>query len=373
MFFIRPATIDDVPTLLKLAKTVHFINLPADRDIIAAKVGRSRRSFAGQATDPREREFMFVLEDLDSENVVGTSAVRSCVSWPGHPHCFFQVRKRKHWSDDLQTGIEHVTVQMKTDESGPSEVGGLILAPGYRGHPEKLGSLLSLVRFHFVGLHREWFSERLIAEMMGALTPDSGNLLWEYLGRRFINLSYSEADRFNQHSKEFMTELFPKIEIYTSLLPPEARNLIGKVGEETKAAKAMLEKLGFRHEGQVDPFDGGPYLVANRDEISLVTSSRTMTLGDPAEAYPLHGFVSFDGDLGYRALRTRLAIHGDVVSIPPDFAGAIGAEPGDLIGVTPVPAASGPAPARANGKRNLGGKDGAKPVRRKRAGAQRNA
>ena len=46
MFVIRQAMPDDVPTLLKLARMVHFINLPADQDIIAAKVARSRRSFA---------------------------------------------------------------------------------------------------------------------------------------------------------------------------------------------------------------------------------------------------------------------------------------------------------------------------------------
>jgi arginine N-succinyltransferase len=367
MFFIRPATIDDLSTLLKLAKMVHFINLPADRDIIAAKISRSRRSFAGQAEDPREREFMFVLEDLDSENVVGTAAVRSCVSWPGHPHCFFQVRKRKHWSDDLQTGIEHVTVQLQADESGPSEVGGLILAPGYRGHAEKLGSLLSLIRFHFIGLHKEWFSPRLIAEMMGALAPDSGNLLWEYLGRRFINLSYTEADRFNQHSKEFMTSLFPKTEIYASLLPPEARNLIGKVGEETRPAKAMLEKLGFKHEGHVDPFDGGPYLVAQRDEISLVRNTSTMTLGDPAERHDLQGFVSFESDMGYRALRTAYSVHGDVIAIPPEAAGAIGAHAGDLIGVTPTGKTSSPAaePKRASTGRTAGGRKVAATTRRR--------
>ena len=64
MFVIRPAILDDLPTLLKLAKMVHFINLPADRDLLSAKIGRSRRSFAGEVDDIREREFMFVLEDL---------------------------------------------------------------------------------------------------------------------------------------------------------------------------------------------------------------------------------------------------------------------------------------------------------------------
>ena len=61
MFLIRPATIEDAPTLLKLAKMVHFINLPADPEIIRDKIVRSRKSFAGEPDSPQEREFMFVL------------------------------------------------------------------------------------------------------------------------------------------------------------------------------------------------------------------------------------------------------------------------------------------------------------------------
>jgi len=55
MFVIRPAILDDLPTLLKLAKMVHFINLPADKELLAAKIGRSRRSFAGEVEDIRQR------------------------------------------------------------------------------------------------------------------------------------------------------------------------------------------------------------------------------------------------------------------------------------------------------------------------------
>ena len=46
MFVMRRANLDDVPTLLKLAKMVHFINLPADKDIIADKAMWSEECFA---------------------------------------------------------------------------------------------------------------------------------------------------------------------------------------------------------------------------------------------------------------------------------------------------------------------------------------
>ena len=167
MFVIRQASVDDAPTLLKLAKMVHFINLPADPDIINSKIIRSRRSFAGQVPSEREREFMFVLEDTDTGNVIGTASIISCISWPGRPHTFLNVRKREYYSEDLQTGHVHTTLQLGVDETGPSEIGGLILSPSYRGHSQRLGAQLSLIRFHFIALHPSWFSDR-----MPKLSPD---------------------------------------------------------------------------------------------------------------------------------------------------------------------------------------------------------
>jgi arginine N-succinyltransferase len=343
MFVIRHAHLEDAPTLLKLAKMVHSNNLPADADILRTKLMRSRDSFMGKTRSPLEREFIFALEDTDTGNLIGTSSIMSCISSPGRPHLYFLVRKKEHFSEDLATGAVHVTLQLGTDETGPTEIGGLILQPAYRGHKAKLGVLLSLIRFQFMALHKEWFSERVIAEMAAPLTPDSRNTLWEYLGRRFINLEYAEADRFCRHSKEFITSLFPKGEVYASLLPPEARNLIGKVSSEAQPAKVMLESLGFRYMGHCDPFDGGPYLEANLSEIPLVQATRKATLGAPdtTREYPSDGFVSFTGPSGFRGVRTGYAesADGKTIFIPADKHLLMGAQAGDVVAVTPRAAA----------------------------------
>ena len=52
MFRIRHAIQSDVGILLKLAKMVHFINLPADKDAIAEKIRRSRASFTVRGDTP---------------------------------------------------------------------------------------------------------------------------------------------------------------------------------------------------------------------------------------------------------------------------------------------------------------------------------
>lgn len=336
MFRIRQAVSEDSSTLLKLAKMVHFINLPSDPDIINAKLARSRRSFAGRAVNDQEREFMFVLEDTDTGNIVGTSSIISTISWPGHPHTYFQVAKHEYYSEDLQTGQVHTTLQLGIDETGPSEIGGLILGPSYRGHKAKLGMQLSLIRFHFLGLHREWFSKRILAEMMGPLTPDSRNLLWEYLGRRFINLSFTEADRFCQRSKEFITSLFPKSEIHVSLLPPEARNLLGRVGKETEPARRLLERIGFKYDGQIDPFDGGPYLQANVDDIELVTTTKQYKFTGTADKLTDMGFVSAHDESGFRALRTEFSLSKNDLCISQEAADLLKIEPGAALGFTPL-------------------------------------
>ena len=334
MFVIPQAPLDDLPPPLKLAKMVHFINLPADKDLLAEKIQASRLSFNGKEAHARDREWMFVLEDTSSGAVVGTSALIGCISWHGHPHLYFQVRKREHYSKDLGTGQVHVTIQLGSDETGASEVGGLILSPGYRGHPEKLGALLSLVRFHFIGLHRAKFSPVILAEMMGALDPNSHTPLWEYLGRRFINLSYAEADLFSTKSKEFIQSLFPKSEIYISLLPPEARNLIGKVGEETVPALRMLEKQGFQEMDHVDPFDGGPYLQARRDDIPLVKSTARLKVASLGRGNAEAIVSSHDPEHGFRAVRTRVSVTGSAVRLAREAAEALGVTVGGTVGVT---------------------------------------
>src|SRR5690606_10809340 len=135
--------------------------------------------------------------------------------------------KREFFSKSLQTGTSHIVARLHADESGPTEIGGLILQPASRGH--RLGRFLSLVRFHLMGLHREMFADRVLAEMMAPITLDGRNMLWEYLGRRFIPLSYTEADMHCQRSREFISALLPQEDIYLSLLPPEARDVVGRV------------------------------------------------------------------------------------------------------------------------------------------------
>lgn len=375
MFLIRRAKAEDVPTLLKLAKLVHFINLPADKDLIAEKVQWSRECFLEVATrlrpdgslapaappepsrltEPgglasltgRSRIFMFVLEDTDSGGVLGTSQIITSMGGPGHPNLSFELLRKQMFSTSLQMGTTHTVARLKLDESGPTEIGGLILQPSYRGHKARLGRFVSLIRFHFMGLYRAMVADRVLAEMMGPITPDGQNTLWEYLGRRFINLSYTEADRFCQHSKEFMLSLLPREEIYLTLLPPEARAIIAQVGPETQPAKRMLEKLGFEYRNCVDPFDGGPNLEAATDNIVTVKQTRRLRVGEAlASGGGLPAMLStLDEDGEFVAVQAESALDGDVVRLPREAMSALQLRRGGTVGFTPLASANPAQPA----------------------------
>lgn len=335
MFLVRRGKPDDVPTLMKLARMVHFINLPAIKEVLEDKVAWSRQSFmlaqetalakarktgkgkaAGAGHDfsemvrsvsGRPPQFLFVLEELESKGVIGTSQIIAQMGGPppAQPNLSLQLSRKVMFSESLQTGVTHTVAKLHLDQSGPTEIGGLIMQPSFRGHREKLGRFMSLVRFHYIGLYRQMFADRVLAEMMGVVTVDregGKSPFWENCTRQFINLTYDQADAFCQESKEFILSLFPREEIYLSLLPPQARSVVGQVGPETVPAKKMLEKLGFKYHMRVDPFDGGPHIEAATDHISLVRDTRRAALGKPikdkaaTKSYGIVSVVDVDGE-----------------------------------------------------------------------------
>ncbi len=366
MFVIRRARMDDAPTLLKLAKMVHFINLPPDREIITEKITNARASFeraAGvnrkQLTPKRHSGsggisektalaelFMFVLDDTENPGCLGTSQIVSQMGGPGNPNVCFKLELREKYSESLKFGTKTTVARIHLDESGPTEIGGLILQPSFRGHPAKLGRFISSVRFHFIGLHRKVFRPTVLAEMMAPITTDGENLIWNAIGRRFIPLSYTEADRFCQYSREFMTALLPIGDIQLSILPPEVRMQFGEVGKETVPARRMLEKLGFKYENFVDPFDGGPYLFAKTDEISIVRDTRRLELGEPAEKSDAAGLAIvsiLDKDGEFFAVQTPYRIdRSGRVGLPKEAFEAINGQVGSVAGFTPIDGSAPP-------------------------------
>ncbi|CAG1003385.1 arginine N-succinyltransferase [Phycisphaerales bacterium] len=360
MFLVRQSKAADVSTLLKLARMVYFINLPPNETIMQGKIDHSARCFkrisgakVEQREKPRKRKpskisgwaeveeesdaFMFTIEDTETRGVIGTSQIRAHQGGPGNPNWTFRITEKTFRSQRLGWGSTHKVGQLFGDETGPSEIGGLIIQPSYRGHKLRPGRLLSFVRFHWLALHRELFADRILAEMMGPVTEEGDNIFWDNFGRKFIPVRFGEADRFCQHNRNFISELLPKEEIYLSLFPLEVQNQIGVVGRETIPAVRLLEDLGFKNHGFVDPFDGGPHLDAVTAEVPLIRDTRRVeaaraTNSDRCTTPAIISTLDKDGEL--RATETRVELLEDAARVPANALTLIQAKAGTEIGLT---------------------------------------
>ena len=383
MFLIRQSKAEDVGTLLKLARMVYFINLPPDERLLMAKIQQSAACFRSAAALDEDEAgrgggrdggirglahhesdvFMFTIVETATGGVVGTSQVRAHMGGPGNPNYSLKVFSREFRSASLGIGTTHLVSRLHADESGPTELGGLVIQPSFRGHASRPGRFLSWVRFHFVGMRRSLFAPKMIAELAPAVTSDGDNLFWDSIGRKFIPVKYSEADRFCQLNRKFIDELYPKDDIYLTLLPLEVLNQVAQVGPETVPARRMLEKLGFQYKHYIDPFDGGPHVEAATDRISLVKDTRAAVFGETLgpKATPTHrGIVSrLRADGEFRALECDLAFDKQGrLSIPREALDALGASRGDACHATPFeklhhptkPAATPPAKKPAKKK-----------------------
>jgi arginine N-succinyltransferase len=395
MFLVRQSVMQDVGALAKLARTVYFINLPPNERLITERIEQSQRSFrklakrehasgkrdgarkgtskpnksskvaateqagaspegsapaqpnakGGSVYAGRGDMFMFSMLDMTSEgapSVVGTSQLMAHMGGPGDPNWGMRVREKKFYSKSLRFGTTHTVGQLEGDESGPTELGGIILDQGFRGHKLRPGRLISYVRFHLIGLYRDVFADRVLAELSGPVSSEGDNAFWDAFGRKFVPVKYGEADRFCQHNRDFIYDLLPKEEIYLTLMPMEVVNALGVVGPETKPAQRLLENLGFAYKGVVDPFDGGPHMEAVTSEIPLVKVTRRAALGkalgppkDKPHARAIVSTINRDGELSVVECDAKLV--GDDLRVEPQAMSVLGVQAGSVVGVTPLP------------------------------------
>ncbi len=339
MLVLRDAQKADLSDLQRLAATLNTVNLPDNEDTLVELIDRSVQSFSGKVEDPFKREYLFVLEDLRNERIIGTSMIIAQHGTKEAPHISFQVSTAEHYSATIDRHFKHKVLSIGYNYDGPTEIGGLVVDPPYRSGPDKPGKQLSYVRFMFMAMHRRLFRSRVLAELMPPLEKDGRSALWDSCGKRFTGLDYWEADKLSRQNKEFIKELFPASDIYVTLLPPKAQKMIGEVGTETKGVQRMLERIGFKYVDRIDPFDGGPHYEADMAEISLVRRYRTATVKDgelELEADEmLVGHENPSGKNRFRAVKTAVRFDDQEILLPAATKELLGVESGDKVSVIP--------------------------------------
>ena len=302
-FLIRNVCMSDLHDVHRLARMLNTMNLPNELSALRELIELSEHSFTGQV-EANEREYLFVLEELASGQVIGTSQVMAQHGTRESPHIFYEVSTVEHYSQSMDLHFKHQVLRLRFNYEGPTEVGGLILDPTYRGVKEKLGRQLSFIRFLFIKMNRSLFRDRLLAELLPPLTENGESLLWEALGRRFTGLNYMEADHISRTNKEFIKSLFPSSQFYLTLFEAAVREVIGAVGKSSLAACKMLAGIGFEYQNHVDPFDGGPHYGAETDDVLPVRDTKELMVSNlPQQASLVAHFKNpFTSSASFRAV-----------------------------------------------------------------------
>ncbi|WP_434670878.1 arginine N-succinyltransferase [Klebsiella sp. B345] len=269
----RPVRENDLDDIIRLASRagVGMTSLPNDPVRLAARIQRSVETFDGKLSRGQQG-FLFVLEDTLVGRVVGVSAIEVAVGLD-EPFYNFRLQRTVRASKELGVYKNQELLNLSYDHTGHSELCTLFLDPEYQKN--RNGLFLSKARFLFIAAFRELFSPHLFAELRGRSDEQGNSPFWDALGHHFFDIPFADADRLTGTGmKTFIAELMPAYPIYVSLLPENARAVIGEVHANTSPARAILEKEGFSWRGSVDIFDAGPVLEAETDAIRAVSESQ---------------------------------------------------------------------------------------------------
>lgn len=273
MMVVRPVRHDDLDALMHLARKtgIGFTSLQPEVEKLRARIARSEATLNGEQ-ELAKQGYLFVLEDAKQGKVVGVAGIEAALGLD-EPWFNFRLSKFNHVSLELGVKHQHQLLVLSNDHTGCSELCTLFLDPEWRH--SRNGQLLSKSRFLFLAAYRERFAKKIVAEMRGFSDEQGRAPFWEGLGRQFCEIDFARADYLTGiGEKGFITELMPRFPIYVQMLPPDAREAIGKVHPQTAPARAMLEVEGLRYEGHVDIFDGGATLEAPIDNLRIVRDSR---------------------------------------------------------------------------------------------------
>jgi arginine N-succinyltransferase len=266
MKVVRAIRKEDLEGLLSLATKTGggMTTLKPDKKMLSRRIDVACDSFS-EKISPEHRDYLFVLEETDSNELIGVCAIKSRVGLE-EPFYNYRIGTLVHSSKALNVYLRMDTLYLSNDLTGSSELCSLFLHPEHRSGIN--GKLLSKSRFLFIAQFPHLFNEKFISELRGFQRPDGSSPFWDNLGRHFFKMDFNRADDLSiVGKKSFIAELMPRYPLYVTYLAQEAQEVIGKVHVDTAPARRLLEEEGFSYQGYVDIFDAGPVLQARINEL----------------------------------------------------------------------------------------------------------
>ena len=231
-FLIQSVSFRDYSSLRKLALKHPLLNLPSEPVLLKKKIQISENSFK-EVLEREQRQVLFVIKKKMEENkgeteeeVIGSSQISSKFGTKKDPFYSLKI----FYEDQASSTDQEDFLQLKVMRDGPSYLGGLIVDEKYRGHAEKIGKQISLIRFLFAAIHKEVFENTLHAEVAPFLDENGKNPFYEHFIHPRLSLSMKEIDYLTLTDKEQLFSSYPRERILLSSLPKSVKEGLGKPG-----------------------------------------------------------------------------------------------------------------------------------------------
>lgn len=333
MLLIRPIQDRDLDALMEMLEHAGhgLTSLPKDPVVLKRRIKTSIRSFSEEEiTKPAGEDYLFIMEDLFTGELVGVSSIVSKIGG-FEPFYFYRHEETECHSESLGRTKKFTTLHCEKIHAGPSEICSLFLTPKSRN--SKNGRLLSLSRFLYAANDLTRFEKQVIAEMRGRVDESGYSPFYEAVGKKFFDIEFTDADYLSMKSKSFIEELLPDFPIIVDLLPKAARDVVGQVHPNTEPAKSILEKEGFVSSGLVGIFEPGPVLKADLAQVRAVKESKTAIVTEILEK--VDGDISIisttQTDIEFKACMGPIELNDDKVKINQVTATALKVRIGDTI------------------------------------------
>ena len=332
-YVMRPSRLDDLDALTELAELSGpgFTSLPVDEPILTDRLVKSDRAFKGLQKNLQYGKYLMMMEHVPTGQVVGCSAVKAGtgIDQPFFNYRIITLAQASQTAGNVRFDMDALV--LTNEFVGFTEVGTLFLKADHRGGGA--GRLAAQSRYLLMAAAPERFSDKVLAELRGVVDDEGVSPFWECLGRHFFRMDFAEADRLSATTdNQFILDLMPRYPIYVDLLPPEAREVIGRCHSDGVGAYKLLQWEGFEFDRTVDIFDGGPLVAAQRRHIRTIQESRIVTVeaGEVSgNKDSLQGLLSSDRLPDFRATLGTFALKGESKLVAaPDVLDVLHLKPG---------------------------------------------
>lgn len=341
MILMRPATLTDLPQIEQLAEASGpmVCTLPVSRDHLLQKISRSLASLRAEVQQPAEESYFFVLEESQSGQLLGTSAL---IAQAGYHEPFYAYRNDVRVHSSRALGVHHRlhVLTLAHDLTDHTQLCSFYIDPALRHG--LWPRLLSLGRLLFIAQHPERFSPDLVALMPGVVDGAGRSPFWEQVGRKFFGIDYNQVEYYHgTRNKTFIAELMPHHPLYVSLLADEAQAVMGQVHPDAGLQFGMLVDDGFEADDYIEIFDAGPVVTARRDLLQSWQRSGMARLAALGEADPASSRPCLLLNTRLEAFRATVAAitppEAGLLTLSADLADALRVGVGDAVRWLPLP------------------------------------